>query len=552
MNALAAVLACASILTAVPATLASSLPARDSRIVEVTVFRDRAEIVREAHVELQVGASTVEFAGMPSGVEPDSVRVSAEGVLATLGAVEIRERAEEPQETPELSAVNDEIRRIEREIAALSAAAKVDAELRTFLVSLRATVAATESAKAGEGHLDPAAIAALYGILKDKFGELSAGELARNDQQRALQEKLEVAKARLATLRPGPDIRSRVASVEIEASRAGSLTLRLTYVAPGASWRPSYRASLDVETGSVNLVSEGVVRQATGEDWSDVELRLSTASPASGVEPPMLTSWLLRPIEPVFGKASGGFVDLREGGRVYQNVLTDAPGVADAEREEPAQTVEADVVRSAYNVAFEVPGTSDVAADGRDHRVVLRTETLAGALVYRTVPALAPRAYLASETMAPQAYPLLAGPVRVFAGGAYLGSFTLEEHGPGTKLTLPFGIDNRIEVVRVPQPREASREGLGGKTREIVYAYRTTVHNLRDQAVLVQLEDRVPVPEDERIDVQLGKETTAGWQPSERRPGVMLWPLELQPGEKREVVLAYTVRHPADLYLPLE
>ena len=41
-------------------TRSAIVPARDTRIVEVTVFPDRAEIVREVSVEVPAGASILE------------------------------------------------------------------------------------------------------------------------------------------------------------------------------------------------------------------------------------------------------------------------------------------------------------------------------------------------------------------------------------------------------------------------------------------------------------------------------------------------------------
>lgn len=45
-------------------------------------------------------------------------------------------------------------------------------------------------------------------------------------------------------------------------------------------------------------------------------------------------------------------------------------------------------------------------------------------------------------------------------------------------------------------------------------------------------------------------DTTPGWKESERRPGVLLWAIDLAPREKRQLHLAYTVRHPRDLIVP--
>jgi uncharacterized protein (TIGR02231 family) len=540
-----------SILTiAVPAA-AEVVPADDARIVQVTVYRDRAEVIRQATVRVPAGASTVEFANIPFAVEADSLRVGAEGVPAILGAVELRKRVEEPKDTPELEAARQEVRRLEMEIDALNSDATIDKELKSFLQSLGKVTAARQAEDLGEGKADPEAIAGFYDLLESKLHALGAARLKRQEQSRELHEELELARARLQTLRPPANIRSRVAAVEVEAAGAGTLTLRLAYLQPGASWRPAYRATLDAATGKVSLIAEGVVRQSTGEDWADVDLHLSSASPAKGVEPPMLMSWVLRPAQPTWDGEGALAENVVVDRRRYQNILVQAPGAADAAAEpEPSAVSESRVVRSAYNVAFHVPGGSDIPADGRDHRVVLRQETLESKVVHRTVPGIDPRAYLTAITTSPEEYPLLAGPVRVFTGGAYLGSYPLKETGPGTVLPIPFGVDNRIEITRVPEPKKKSKEGFTGKLRQVHKTERTLLHNLMDREVTVVLEDRLPISEDERIVVQIGDDTTPNYKDSERRPGVMIWDVTLGPNEKKEVVLEYTVRFPREINLP--
>ena len=548
------VVVCCFVALAVPA---ATIEAKSARVVEVTVYPDRAEVVREATFEVPAGASTVEFRDIPVAAEPDSLRVAAKGVPAVLGAVAIRERAETPKETPEQLALGDDVKRIEGELSKIGSQDRVAADLREFLKSLRATTVQRESENLGAGRADPAGIVAVYDLIAKKLTELGDQDLARREATSRLSPELEVARAKLAAGPAGGSIQSRVAAAELEARQAGTLTLRLSYLVSGASWRPSYRATLDAATGEVSLVSEGVVRQQTGEDWNRVALRLSTASPARGVAPPQLAPLLLRPMDVrEFGRSlPDGDGNPNVGGqraRDFQNVIALAPGVSDEVRSVPvsAELLEAEVVHSAYNVAFEVPGRSDVPADSADHRVVLRQESLPGTLSYRTTPAIEPAAFLTSVVQAPAQYPLLSGAMRVLAGGTYLGVYILPETAPGAELLVPFGRDNRIKVDRVRQPQDRSLEGVTGKTRQIAYEFKTKLENLRDQEVTVTLEDRVPVSEDERLIVELGKATTPNSTASKTRPGVMLWKLTLSPREKKDIVLAYTVRFPKDLFVP--
>jgi uncharacterized protein (TIGR02231 family) len=364
---------------------AATLEAKGARVIEVTVYPDRAEVVREATFDVPAGASTVEFRDIPLAAEPDSLRVAAKGVPAVLGAVAIRARADTPKETPEQLALREEVKRIERELSKIGTQDRVAGDLREFLKSLRATTASRESENLGAGKADPAGIAAVYDLLAKKLAELGDQDLARRDATSRLTRELEVARAKLAAVPPEGSIQSRVAVAELTTRQAGSLTLRLSYLVSGASWAPSYRATLEPSSGEVALVSEGVVRQQTGEDWTGVALRLSTAAPARGVAPPELRPLLLRPVEAGTKADHDAFVDTASNdrpaaGRLYQNILALAPGIADAEGvpAEESASLEAEVVHSAYNVAFEVPGRSDVPSDSAEHRVVLRQESLPG------------------------------------------------------------------------------------------------------------------------------------------------------------------------------
>ncbi len=607
-----------ALLAIAPSTAAP--PARtpvESRIVEVTLFLDRAEVVREARVELPPGASTVELTGLPIALESDSLRVSARGTSATLGAVELKERADRPSEPPELSVARDEVARIQRELAAVDADSEVSAELREFLNSLRASATKNESTKLAEGRPDIVSVEAYYSLLRGRLQELGRDRLARTEKREKLQRELAVARAKLEAARPGGEIRSRAVTIDIAAERAGAITLRIAYLVPGASWSPAYRASLAPDTGEIALVSEAVVRNATGEDWSDVALRLSTAAPARGVAPPELASRHVRTAElPPLGRSyqtaarlspggtdrgrsessngdgvAGGIVGGVVGG-VLGGVLggeegsvpggsgpADGGSTSDPLRGaslgniNPDEVVkpaggfagalanvgddaglsyqvrlllpaEAQVVHSAYNVAFEVQGRSEVPADKGEHRVVLRTETLAGTLEYRCAPSLNPAAYLVAKTTAPGAYPLLAGPVRLFSASGYIGMFALSETAPRAELTVPFGADNRVRIERTALARERTSEGFAGRDRRIARAFRTTMENLQDRPVTIVMEESLPVSDDERVQIEKAKTMTPGWVEDPRRPGVLAWTFTVDPGQKRELLVEYGVRFP--------
>lgn len=535
-----------------PFSNAAEIRVEKSKIEAVTVFSDRAEITRQASVQVPAGAVEIVFGGLPLQIETDSLRVTGRGVPAILGAVDLKLEAQAPIPGPEFLAADTEVKRLEKEIAALDQEMASDKESREILRSFR--LSAPEGGTAA-GKPDPEGTKSLFLFVRSQTVELAQRALARDWKRKEVLEQLAVARAKRDAAKAPGSIKNRAISVSLEAKQAGALTLQLTYVVPNAVWHPNYRATLDDSLTKVQLGIEAVVTQRTGEDWSGVPLTLSTAAPYRGLAPGELAPWQLAVIE---SRPKTRMQSMEDRARMAppppapleevavprknEGPLNMAPGLIDQA---------AEVFHSSFNAAFAVPGKSDVPADGREHRVVISQESLPAILGFRTVPGLEEGVFMVAQLNAPLAYPLLGGPVRVFAGSAFRGQFGLEEQGPGKPFTLPLGTDNRITAKRVAQPEKRTSEGFGGKSIQIAYAFRTTLENRRDVPVTVVLEDRIPVSLDERIVVKLGEGTTPGSRAVADRAGVLEWDVPLAPGDKREVVLEFTVRWPKELQIGL-
>ena len=78
----------------------------------------------------------------------------------------------------------------------------------------------------------------------------------------------------------------RTTSTSGSADLAERCIVRLHYFVPGARWAPSYTVRLDRAMRAGSLELRAMVGQATGEDWRDVALTLSTAVPQQWTELP--------------------------------------------------------------------------------------------------------------------------------------------------------------------------------------------------------------------------------------------------------------------------
>ena len=85
--------------------------------------------------------------------------------------------------------------------------------------------------------------------------------------------------------------------VDVEVVKPGSLDLNVSYKVAGAQWYPLYDARVNFAKQATDLVSYGIVKQTTGEDWQDAEISLSTARVNVSGSMPEVEPWFVRPYE---------------------------------------------------------------------------------------------------------------------------------------------------------------------------------------------------------------------------------------------------------------
>src|SRR5690606_14650027 len=236
----------------------------------------------------------------------------------------------------------------------------------------------------------------------------------RLEQHRRMLARLR-QRLREQTKRPSHAIGASLA-LDLKLERAGEVSLRIDYVVPAAAWRPRHRAVVTADV--LRLETEGCVWQNTGEDWTDVDLVLSTERLSLGVEAPELASDELRARR----RAPAIEVEARDQ-RVEQAALEgglapDLPGIDDG----------------GEALALSPEGKSHVPSDGRPHRVKLGAIEGPARIELRGHPEL-DAAVHRGATLENGARPLLAGPVEVGREGRPSGTYKLLLVGPHRLMT---------------------------------------------------------------------------------------------------------------------
>jgi hypothetical protein len=270
-------------------------PQATAPIAKVTVFEERARVLRRGVVEVPAGASTWRLPDLPGLTELATVRATVTGPARLLrleaSPVDREKLALEPAAAllDALDAKDDELRRVDLERRTWDARAKLWASL--------APAASVDEARR-EGRPAPGLFADAWlrvatALTAERAALVAKVQALDVERRRLVEARAEVA-AQLSRLDLG-GLTERVVSVVavLDAAGPGRATVEIEYFVPGARWRPAYELRFLADDGRADLAQYGLVTQASGEDWTDVELELSTAQPSVGIALPTLLTWTL-------------------------------------------------------------------------------------------------------------------------------------------------------------------------------------------------------------------------------------------------------------------
>lgn len=528
----------AAVVCAAPPCAAETIHA-ESRVSAVAVFADRAGVTRTASLKLSKGAHTVELAPLPAHVDPNSVSAKGSGkAQVTLYGVRLVTRQLETAQDPQVKDLEEEIRKLVQRQQQQRNIKQVLEQERTFLTSIHAASSEQISKDLVTKTPSAADAAALLGFLDEALLKNFERDQEADHQLEELAQELDKLQRELNALRQGRARQETAVVVELEAHDGGAFELQIAYHVPGANWQPGYEARANSNTDHVNLVSYGLVRQQTGEDWNEVQLTLSTANPARAGSMSELEPWFLKPWEPVYAKSAPAAV--RE------------EGVA---ADKAAEMQQADLAVAAIEtqgpaVTYTLPKPASIPSDWQPHRLPIGLQSFQASLAYEATPRVVPYAFLrAKVTNTTDAF-YLAGPVSVFLDGAFVATAALEQVAPGEEFDLYLGVDERVKIERKPLKERVEVSllpGLRGKTKSTDYAFLTTIENFTGRRISLTVFDQIPVSQREEIIVESVKQVPAEVATDEEKPGVFRWVLEMAPSQKQELQLSYRVRHPVSM-----
>ncbi|MCS0611510.1 DUF4139 domain-containing protein [Massilia kyonggiensis] len=510
------------------ALVAASAAATEAPIQSVTLYPGSAMVERVAQVA--PGATQVEITGLPANFDKDTVRLQADAGIQ-VGQVVTRDQARADSPSAREADLEAKVQALQDQVAAIDADIKSAQIVQGYLEKLGTggDKAAPVDAKNLAGTLDA--------IRKGAFDAL---ERVRNDEtkKRALVKQLDAAQRDLAQARAGARA-GRTITVQVAARQGGKLVL--TYQVDRAGWKPAYRAALDSSASTIDLERMATISQKTGEDWTNVKLRLSTGQPSLVVVAPDPEPWLLDYQPPA--ETASAFVRAR----AYRAAPPAPPA--------PAPSAKADdyiapilETQGNFTTEFDVPARVTLASDGREIAVSLSRQTLKAE--QRVV--VAPRsgndaAVLTAQAARPDGV-WLPGQVQLQRDGTYVGALRWDPQA-GERFRLAFGRDPLVRVKIEDRDRKSGQTGFfnGANQRRIAQTY--VVTSTHRQPIDVLVLEPTPVSESDKVTVKTALRPEPDVRDWEQRRGLVGWTRTLKPNETARFDVDYVIDYPKEGYV---
>lgn len=532
----------------------------DSKILRVTVYPDSALVTRSAHLEINPGVHQVYFDDIIPEIDENSLTVSGEGTAQVKlhGAFLKRDYMTEITDerikalSKQIEALTDQITQENNKIQTIQLQKDFLKSIQMYSGQQIPKDLVTKMPTVTE-------LGGLLNFIAEQHNNLDQQQTGIHLKLRELREQKTALENELGQLRQPASRMKRSIVVKVEGIKKGTLNLNVSYLVRGVFWFPLYDARASVADNKVELTSFGVVKQTTGEDWTDVSLALSTAKPSISGQLPYVAPWFLRPYQPVAPAIAESAVLMRkERAAGGMQIAQYEPYYLETDYEtkekapqKVAQMALSDVSFKGVSVSYQMPGQVTVKSDGTEHKLPISSQMLNAAFSYSAFPRMSPYAYLGTRVRNDKDLQLLAGEVNIFLDGDYVGHSRIQNIGPGEEFDLSLGIDENVKVERKEVEKKVDDvliAGIASPNRKTVFKYRLSAENYKNKPINMILYEATPVSQNERIKTKV---TDINIEPKEKdwnkRKGIWRWEFSLEPKMKKEIIYSFFIEHPREM-----
>ena len=252
-----------------------------SKISDVTVYLDGAEINRTASLDLNSGTTEFTFNGLSSHIEESSIQISGLKKVSILSInYGINYLSKQKQ--------NDSITALQKELKDLDAKIQYQYDL---ISGYNEELSLIQNNKRLGNETEVVSLEKLKTFAtyyRTRITELKIATNTSNSTISKYQETQIDIKKQLAELNVDEKVQTGEIKLKLNSDAISKLDLKISYNIKNAGWFPIYDLKADEINSPIKLEYKAHVFQSSGCDWTDVNLVLSTSDPNTNNEKPIV------------------------------------------------------------------------------------------------------------------------------------------------------------------------------------------------------------------------------------------------------------------------
>lgn len=540
------------------------------KVDAVTVYRGQALVTRLVEIPGPAGLKEVIVGELPDRVLPGSMYAeSADGVEVRSVRYRTRPVAQDVRE--DVRKLDAQIRDINEKIMVNSRQLRVLTEQRNYLVKLETFVAPTATLELSKGVLNAETLEKLSKYIMDQRQAMTDTELKLSKESRDLNEQLNLLSRQREEVTGSSARTVREAVVFVNLKDNGG-RMRLSYLVDQANWAPSYNVRVDAERKGALVEYNAAIQQMSGEDWTDVQMTLSTATPslvAMSPELVPLTVTLRHGVSPdgqpmanpgkpqSYNEARQQFAQQQKtlemnrsntytgnttvtGGNDFNAPDTDLGLNENASTLQVAELTDKDIsnkkmvdasaflCEESVSVTYQLAARTSLPSRADRQLLTIASAPMKGQFFKVATPVLTSYIYEQAQITNEGKQVLLAGPVASYVAGQFVGNGQMPTVAIGQSFTVGLGIDSSLHATRELVEKT---ESVQGGNRVLMFNYKIAIENFGAAPATVRVMDRIPTAKESEVRVtmvstkpEVSKDPT--YQQSDSKKGILRWELE--------------------------
>lgn len=507
----------------------------DSRIAEVTVFLNKAQVTREVKTRLESGKTNLVLMGLTSQLDPQSIQVVGKGNFIILGINHQQNFLSELNMPKSLKAMKDSIELLQKQVLLEQSQKEILNKEEQMLLSNQKIGGANQNLTVGE-------LKSMADFYRSRLGDIVTTRMKQDEKIKKMNDR--IAKLNRQFNEQNELLRRNTSEIVISISAESNTQadLKVSYVVANAGWNAVYDVRANNTKSPLQLSYKANVFQSTGEEWKNVKLKLSTANPNLTGLKPELNSWYLDFYNPIV-------YDKRQKEKLYKSApaamrsMEAKAEIADEDMVE-AETIAGYVstIQTSLNTEFDISLPYSVSSSSKPTTVDIRNYEMKAVYSYSVVPKLDSDPFLMAKSVGWEEFSLLPGEANIFFEGTFVGNSFIDPNNIKDTLAVSLGRDKRMVVKREKLKDLTSRSVIGSSIKES-YTWEISVRNSKTDAIQIHIEDQVPVSKNTQIEVNV---LDVGGANYNKQTGKLSWDLDVKPSETRKVLYKFEVKYPKD------